>query len=75
MLRKIYNFYPVTPEPDPNNLPVGGDIYYECKECKGIVNSVSRIKASCECGNLTADKGVCQIKDRNKVTAVKGKLK
>ena len=75
MLRKIYNFYPITPEPDPANLPVGGDIYYECKECKGVVNSVSRIKSVCECGNLTADKGKCEIKDPTKVTAVKGKLK
>ncbi len=75
MLRKIYNFYPVEPAPDPNNLPKGGDIYYECKHCKGVVNSVSRIKAQCECGKLKADKGSCFIENPNEITVVKGKLK
>ncbi len=75
MLRKIYNFYPIEPRPDPQNLPKGGDVYYECKRCNGVVNSVSRIKASCSCGNLTADKGACTIQNPDEVTAVKGKLK
>lgn len=75
MLRKIYNFYPVQPAPDPNNLPTGGDIYYECVECNGVVNSVSRIKSSCQCGMLVANAGKCTVSDPSKVRVVKGKLK
>ncbi len=49
-LRKIYNFYPVEPAPDPAALPTGGDLYYECMDCLVIVNSVPHIKAACACG-------------------------
>jgi hypothetical protein len=51
-MRKIYNFYPVEPAPNPAALPTGGDLYYECLDCLVIVNSVPHIKAACACGNL-----------------------
>lgn len=75
MLRKIYSFYPVTPAPDPAKLPTGGDLYYECTACKGIVNSVSHIKAACDCGLLQGGGGKTEVKDPTKVVVVKGKLK
>lgn len=56
-LRKIYNFYPVEPAPDPAALPTGGDVYYECLDCSVIVNSVPHIKAACACGNLEGGGG------------------
>lgn len=74
-MRKIYNFYPVQPKPDPSALPTGGDIYYECTECNGIVSSVSFIKAACTCGNLTGGGGKTTIQDPTKVNVVRGKLK
>ena len=40
-MRKIYNFHPVEPVPDPANLPTGGDVYYECLDCTKVVNSVA----------------------------------
>ncbi len=74
-MRKIYNFYPIEPSPDPANLPTGGDIYYECADCTVIVNSVPFVKAACACGNLDGNGGNLTVKDPSKVKAVKGKLK
>ncbi len=74
-MRKIYNFYPVEPAPSPDNLPAGGDLYYECTDCTVIINSVPRIKSACACGNLTGANGELSIKDPTKVKVVKGKLK
>jgi hypothetical protein len=74
-MRKIYNFYPVEPAPTPDNLPVGGDIYYECLTCSGIVSSVPRIKTACACGNLSGNGGKLTVKDATQVRVVRGKLK
>lgn len=74
-LRKIYNFYPVEPAPDPAALPTGGDVYYECLDCTGIVNSLPFIQVACTCGNLTGNGGSVQMKDAARVRVVKGKLK
>jgi hypothetical protein len=74
-MRKIYNFYPVEPTPDPSDLPTGGDIYYECLDCAVIVNSVPHIKVACGCGNLVGSGGKLQLKDPARVRVVKGKLK
>lgn len=74
-MRKIYNFYPLEPAPEPDALPVGGDLYYECTECSDIVSSVPRIKSACHCGNLSGNGGVLQVKDPTKVRVVRGKLK
>lgn len=74
-MRKIYNFYPIQPTPDPANLPTGGDVYYECSDCSAIVNSVPFIKSACGCGNLSGTGGKLTVKDPSKVIAVKGKLK
>lgn len=74
-MRKIYKFYPLEQKVDPDNLPTGGDLYYECQECSGIVSSVTFIKAACQCGNLDGNKGSVAVKDRTRVTVVRGKLK
>ena len=74
-MRKIYNFYPVEPAPDPAALPTGGDLYYECLDCSVIVNSVPHIKAACACGNLEGGGGKLNVKDATRVRVVKGKLK
>ena len=74
-MRKIYIFYPIEPAPNPANLPTGGDLYYECLDCTGIVSSVPRIKAACTCGNITGNGGVATIKDPTRVRVVRGKLK
>jgi hypothetical protein len=74
-MRKIYNFYPVEPTPSPDALPTGGDLYYECLECRGIVSSVSHIKAACACGNLGGQGGKTTVRDPAKVQVVRGKLK
>lgn len=74
-MRKIYNFYPVEPAPAPGELPRGGDIYYECLDCTVIVNSVPHVKSGCACGNLSGGGGQVEIKDAERVRAVKGKLK
>lgn len=74
-MRKIYNFYPITPKPDPAALPTGGDIYYECTGCNGIVSSVSFIKTACQCGNLSGNGGKTTVQDPHKVNVVRGKLK
>lgn len=74
-MRKIYNFYPVEPAPDPANLPTGGDIYYECLDCTGICVSVPHIKTACPCGNLSGGAGKLAVKDPTRVRVVRGKLK
>ena len=74
-LRKIYNFYPVEPAPDPAALPTGGDVYYECADCNVIVNSVPFVNAACACGNLSGTGGKLNVKDPARVKVVKGKLK
>lgn len=74
-LRKIYRFYPLEPVPAPGHLPVGGDIYYECLECKTIVSSVPRIKTACTCGNLSGADGKLEVKNPARVLVVRGKLK
>jgi len=74
-LRKIYKFHPVTPAPAANALPTGGDLYYECLECTGIVSSVPLIKSSCACGNLSGNGGKLDVKSPEKVRVVRGKLK
>jgi len=74
-LRKIYTFHAVSPAPSPETLPVGGDIYYECLECRGIVSSVPRIRSVCDCGNLAGNEGVLQVGKPDRVCVVRGKLK
>lgn len=74
-MRKIYNFHPVEPVPDPANLPTGGDVYYECLDCQSVVNSVPFIKAACTCENLTGGAGTMAVKNPERVRVVKGKLK
>ena len=74
-LRKIYNFRPIEPAPDPADLPSGGDIYYECVACAVIVSSVPHIKAACACGNLAGNGGVLDVQDPSQVRVVRGKLK
>ena len=74
-MRKIYNFYPLDPAPDPAKLPTGGDLYYECLNCTGIVSSVPRIASACPCGNISGNGGVATIKDPARIRVVRGKLK
>jgi len=74
-MRKIYKFYPVEPAPSPDDLPTGGDLYYECVDCGEIVLSVPRIKSACKCGNLSGHGGKLEVKDATKVKVVRGKLK
>ena len=74
-MRKIYNFYPVEPAPDPANLPTGGDIYYECLDCLGICSSVPHIKSACPCGNLSGGGGKLAVQNPARVRVVRGKLK
>ncbi|MDR0578507.1 MAG: hypothetical protein LBI87_13490 [Candidatus Accumulibacter sp.] len=74
-MRKIYNFHPVEPAPDPGDLPTGGDLYYECAECSDVVSSVPHIQSACQCGNLSGNGGVLRVKDPVKVRVVRGKLK
>lgn len=73
-LRKIYRFDATERLPD-GGLPTGGDIYYECTECTQIVSSVSHLKAQCDCGNLVAGSGTCQVQSPDKVVPLRGKLK
>ena len=73
-LRKIYRFDAVERNAD-GSLPSGGDIYYECTECSGIVSSVSHLKAACECGNLDGGQGKTEIRSPEKVTPLRGKLR
>jgi len=74
-MRKIYNFYPIEPAPAANNLPSGGDIYYECLNCTGIVSSVPRIKSACTCGNLHGAEGALTVDKPERIRVVRGKLK
>lgn len=74
-MRKIYNFYPIEPAPAPDDLPTGGDLYYECLDCTGIISSVPRIRSACTCGNLTGNGGEVVVKDPTRVKVVRGKLK
>lgn len=74
-LRKIYKFYPVEPAPAATDLPTGGDLYYECLECTGVVSSVPLIKAACVCGNLSGNGGKIDVKSPERVRVVRGKLK
>lgn len=74
-MRKIYNFHPVEPAPDPGSLPTGGDLYYECLDCSVVVNSVPYIKAVCACENLQGSAGSMTVKDPARVRVVRGKLK
>ena len=74
-LRKIYKFYPIEPAPAADALPVGGDVYYECTECNGIVVSVPLIQSACACGNLSGNGGKLEVKSPEKVRVVRGKLK
>ncbi|MDR3322836.1 MAG: hypothetical protein LBS89_01355 [Zoogloeaceae bacterium] len=74
-MRKIYNFYPIDPAPSPDDLPTGGDIYYECQECSEVVSSVPRIKSACACGNLSGHGGTLEVRDATRVRVVRGKLK
>ena len=72
-LRKIYRFDPVPRNAD-GSLPKGGNVYYECDDCKVIVASVSHIAATCECGNITGG-GASEIKDPAKANPLRGTLK
>ena len=74
-MRKIYKFYPLEQKVDPDNLPRGGDLYYECLECHGIVSSVSFIAAACDCGNLSGDKGAVTVRETARIQVVRGRLK
>ena len=74
-MRKIYNFYPVEPPPAAGKLPTGGDIYYECLDCTGIVSSVPRIKSACPCGNLQGGDGELKVGKPERIRVVRGKLK
>ena len=73
-LRKIYRFDVVDRNTD-GTLPTGGDIYYECTECTGIVSSVSHLKAACECGNLDGGQGTTAVRSPEKVNPLRGKLR
>ena len=73
-LRKIYRFEAIARNTD-GSLPSGGDIYYECIECNGVVSSVPHIVAHCTCGNLSGKGGKVDIKSPDRVNPVRGKLK
>jgi len=73
-LRKIYRFDPIE-RPADGSLPKGGNVYYECGECKLIVASMSHIKTACECGNIEGGGGATKIRDTARVTPLKGTLK
>ena len=74
-MRKIYNFYPIEPAPDPAKLPTSGDLYYECLECTEIVNSLPFIKSACSCGNLVGSEGKLIVKNPESVRVIRGKLR
>jgi hypothetical protein len=73
-LRKIYRFSDME-HTQGAPLPSGGDVYYECTACNGVISSVPRIASACECGNLTGNGGSAVIKEVDKVKPVRGKLK
>lgn len=74
-LRKIYRFTPMDDYKAGDSLPSGGDIYYECLLCNGVISSVPRIPSDCGCGNLSGNGGSATIKQADKVNPVRGKLK
>lgn len=74
-MRKIYNFHPIEPTPDPGNLPTRGNIYYECPDCSTIVNSLPFIMTACSCGNLEGGEGKLTVKNPTLVLAAHGTLK
>ncbi len=73
-LRKIYRFDVLDRQAD-GSLPKGGNVYYECGECKVIVASISHVKVACECGNIRGGGGTTEVGDPTKVTPLKGTLK
>ncbi len=73
-LRKIYRFEPVAHNAD-GSLPRGGDIYYECLDCKDIVSSVSHLKTACACGNLKGGGGSIEVRCAERTIPLKGKLR
>ncbi len=73
-MRKIYRFEAV-PHAAGTPLPAGGDVYYECTECKQVVSSVPHTPVHCDCGNISGKQGKIEIKDAGKVTPVRGKLR
>lgn len=74
-LRKIYNFQPINPTPGSTSLLTGGDVYYECLDCSGIISSLPYIKIACSCGNLKGAGGSVEVKNTSLVRAVRGALK
>ncbi len=73
-MRKIYRFDPLRiGEGEP--MPSGGNVYYECTECREVVSSVPHIIVKCGCGNLEGKAGKLTIKDAGKATPMKGTLK
>ena len=73
-LRKIYRFEPMDHVAG-QVLPVGGDIYYECLECRGMMSSVTYAAMTCDCGNLSGKQGAVEVKSPEKVSPVRGKLR
>lgn len=53
----------------------GGDIYYECIICNGVISLVLCIVLVCECGNFIGNGGQVVIKEIDKVNLVCGKFK
>lgn len=73
-LRKIYRFDSLDRQAD-GSLPKGGNVHYECGDCKAIVASVSHIQAACECGNINGGGGATEVRESTRVTPLKGTLK
>lgn len=46
---------------DTSEAKRGEDIYYKCKKCGGLVSSVPKVSASCECGNVGIDKAMNRL--------------
>lgn len=74
-LRKIYRFEAMVGYEASAPLPTGGDVFYECAQCKDVISSVPYSPATCECGNLSGNKGTIAIREKAKVKAVRGRLK
>jgi len=73
-MRKIYRFEAMAHTPG-TALPAGGDVYYECAECKQVVSSVPHTPVQCDCGNLSGKQSKLDVKDADKVIPMRGKLK
>lgn len=73
-LRKIYRFEAMEHAPG-QALPVGGDVYYECVECGGLISSVTHLAAKCDCGNLSGKHGTVEVAAPHKVKPMRGKLR